>query len=107
MPGAVGERHAWVAFDPGRRNVWNTQRGRILTVMKNHHPIKFLVAREMADLIGVSPNQTCTRVGELASQGLVRRTGKVRKTDTNTPADEWRLTDEGLWLFRRTIPRQP
>jgi hypothetical protein len=107
ISGAVGERHEWVAFDPTRRNAWATQRGRILQVMKNHHPWKFLLAREMSVMIGISANQTCTRVGELAAQGLVRRTGKERPTDTNTPADEWRLTDEGLWLFRRTIPRQP
>ena len=106
-PGAVGERHEWVAFDPTRRNAWATQRGRILQVMKDHHPFKFLLAREMSGMIGISANQTCTRVGELAAQGLVRRTGKERLTDTNTPADEWKLTDEGLWLFRRVIPRQP
>jgi hypothetical protein len=105
IPGQVGTRHVKVPFDPTRRNAWNRERGRILTVMKAYHPWKFLVARELCTLAqGSTPNQTCTRLGELHAQGLVERTGTRRLTETDTPADEWRLTSEGLRLFRRVIP---
>jgi ADP-ribose pyrophosphatase YjhB (NUDIX family) len=74
-----------VAFDPARRNAWKSERGRILLVMRRHHP-NALLAREIWTLIGGhgSPNQTCTRLGELLAQGLVERTGIERLTETGT-----------------------
>jgi len=95
IPGAVGERHGAVPFDPRRRASWKTERGMILMLMSNHPRIHYL-AREMAEILGRNPNQTCTRVGELAAQNLIERTGRERLTSTGTPADEWQLTDVGI-----------
>ena len=106
FPGAVGGRHQSVAFDPDRRNAWKTERGRILLVLRGLHPHTFPLAREIAEKLGSeSPNQICTRLGELCAQGLVERTGRERLTSTGTPADEWKLTAEGLRLWRRYVPR--
>lgn len=119
VPGQVGRRHTLVPFDPQRRNAWNTQRGRILKILSHYHP-QPLLAREMSKYVGVSPNQTCTRVGELCALGLVMRNGQERPTETNTPADEWVLTPNGMRLCgittalptppplkrKRVIPRQ-
>jgi hypothetical protein len=106
FPGQVGRRHPLVAFDPRRRNAWNTQRGRILKILSHYHP-QPLLAREMSKHVGVSPNQTCTRVGELCALGLVMRTGHERPTETNTPADEWVLTPNGMQICGVTVSPPP
>lgn len=106
IPGAVGKRHTAVPFDPDRRRAWERERGRILLAMADAHPHKFLLARELWALTSNrgSPNQTCTRLGELASQGLVRRTGVERETETGAPADEWMLTGMGLTMVSHKVP---
>ena len=65
-----------------------------------------LLAREISDKIGISHNQVNTRLGELRTMGLTCWPGSWRHTVTNSPAFENQLTDQGLRLFRRTIPRQ-
>lgn len=103
MPGAVGKRHKTAAFDPHRKDAWLAERGRILLAMYDADCRgEFLLARELWSLTskGGSPNQTCTRLGELAAQGLVRRTGRERDTTTGSPADEWMLTDPGRAIVR-------
>src|SRR5215831_1929169 len=85
VPGQVGKRHTWVPFDPARRGSWKAERGRILLALAAAP----LLSREAyVTAGGSSPNQTCTRMGELHTQGLVERTGKVRYTETGSPADE-------------------
>lgn len=102
-PGQVGKHHQLVPFDPHKRKSWQTQRGRILRLMYDARP-ELLLAREIADKIGISHNQVNTRLGELRTMGLTRWPGTWRYTETGSPAFENELTDQGLRMFRRTIP---
>lgn len=100
QPGQVGQHHQMVPFDPQKRKAWETQRGRILILMHQARP-NLLLAREIADKIGISPNQVNTRLGELKTMGLTFWPGSKRHTETGSPAFENQLTRAGLRLFHR------
>lgn len=104
IPGQVGARHPAVAFDPDRRNAWKTQRGLMMLDLDLYPGA---LCREIWQRGGwnCGPNQICTRMGELAAQGLVERTGRERFTETDTPADEWTLTVAGKDMLHP--PRPP